>query len=120
MKLLTASLLTACLALLPASTASAKGLPSTAEIKAYAQGYVTAKGGTSQWVCFNRVINYESGWRHNAQNGKYYGLGQMANAKARHNGKPYTQVRDAWKYMVHRYDNRACGAWSHILKVGWY
>jgi hypothetical protein len=71
-------------------------------------------------VCFNRVIHYESRWKHNAQNGKYYGLGQIANAKARHNGKPYTQVRDTWKYMVHRYPNRACGAWSHIKRVGWY
>lgn len=120
MKLLTASVLTACLVALPVSTASATGLPSTAEIKAYAQGYVTAKGGLSQWRCFNRVINYESHWNHRAVNGIYYGLGQMANAKARHSGKPYLQVRDAWKYMVNRYSNDACGAWSHINRVGWY
>lgn len=108
-------------ALLLTSTVPAHAtVPSTKEIKAYAEGYVTAKGGKSQWVCFNRVINYESRWNHRAQNGRYYGLGQMANAKARHSGKPYLQVRDAWKYMVHRYDGDACGAWSHIRRVGWY
>jgi hypothetical protein len=112
--------MTACLVVLPLTAASATGLPSTAEIKAYAQGYVTAKGGLSQWKCFNRVIHYESRWNHRAVNGRYYGLGQMANAKARHSGKPYLQVRDAWKYMVHRYDGDACGAWSHINRVGWY
>lgn len=120
MKLLTASALTACLTLLPVTAASAVPLPSTAEIKAYAEGYVTAKGGTSQWKCYYKVIQYESRWNHRAVNGRYYGLGQMANAKARHSGKPYKQVRDAWKYMVNRYANDACGAWSHINRVGWY
>ena len=120
MKTLTALAVTACLTLLPVTAASGTGLPSTAQIKAYAEGYVTAKGGERQWKCFYRVINYESRWNHRAVNGRYYGLGQMANAKPRHVGKPYLQVRDAWKYMVHRYSKDACGAWSHIERVGWY
>lgn len=121
MKLLTASLLTACLVVIPATAASATtGLPSTAEIKAYAHGYVRAKSGERQWSCFNRVINYESRWNHRAVNGRYYGLGQLANSKTRTAGKPYLQVRAAWDYMVNRYNGKACGAWDHIRTVGWY
>lgn len=102
--------------------------PTTDEIKAYAKSYVLQRvlisikqdDGPRQWRCFQRVIHYESRWNHRAQNGIYYGLGQIANSKARHNGKPYKQVRDTWKYMVHRYSDRACGAWDNIKWIGWY
>ena len=103
----------------PAASAEPRP-PSTAEVKAYAEGYVTAKGGKRQWTCFTKIIHRESTWRHTAQNGKYYGLGQIANAKPKHLGKPYLQVRDAWKYMVHRYKDRACGAWKHHQVHNWY
>ena len=120
-RLVTALAMTACLCLIPVTAASAKnGVPSTEEIQAYAHGYVRAKGGERQWRCFYKVLNYESHWNYRASNGIYYGLGQMGHTKARHNGKPYLQVRDAWKYMVNRYDRRACGAWEHIEKIGWY
>jgi hypothetical protein len=102
--------------------------PTTDEIKAYAKSYVLQRvlisikqdDGPRQWKCFKRVIHYESRWDHRAENGIYYGLGQIGNSKARHNGKPYKQVRDTWKYMVHRYKDRACGAWNHIKWIGWY
>jgi hypothetical protein len=100
--------------------AASASTPTQKEIIAYAHGYVRAKGGERQWSCFYRVINYESHWNHRAVNGRYYGLGQIANAKKRHVGKPYLQVRDAWTYMVNRYAGKACGAWSHIERVGWY
>jgi hypothetical protein len=97
--------------------------PTKSELKAYALGYITAKLGTkkaaSQYACFDNIINRESHWNPAAQNGKYYGLGQMSNAKPRHRGKPYLQVRDAYKYMVHRYGS-PCGAWSFWKSHYWY
>lgn len=109
------------------ASANEKG-PSTAELKAYAKEYVLmqvlisikSKEGPRQWKCFERVINYESRWNPRAENGMYYGLGQLAHSKERHNGKPYKQIRDTWKYMVHRYGDRACGAIDHINWIGWY
>lgn len=97
--------------------------PTKTELQTYALGYITAKVGTrkaaSQYRCFANIINRESHWNPRAQNGKYYGLGQMANAKPRHVGKPYLQVRDAYKYMVHRYGS-PCGAWSFWQARRWY
>jgi hypothetical protein len=107
------------LSVVPAASAEPRP-PTATEIRAYAKKYITAQGGKRQWVCFDKVIYYESRWNHKARNGIYYGLGQIANAKKRHANQPYKQVRDSWKYMVHRYDNRACGAWSHIERVGWH
>lgn len=103
----------------PAASAEPR-IPNVAEIKAYAEGYVTAKGGERQWKCFSKIIYRESRWNHKARNGIYYGLGQIANAKERHANQPYLQVRAAWKYMVHRYDDRACGAWKHHQTYNWY
>jgi hypothetical protein len=77
-------------------------------------------GGERQWKCFYKVINRESTWRHTAQNGKYYGLGQLANSKRWSRGKPFLQIRATWDYMVHRYDGKACGAWEHSQQTGWY
>lgn len=117
------------LTLTPITSASAnEKLPSTAELKAYAKDYVFLQvrlsikntEGPRQWKCFQRVIHYESRWNPKAQNGIYYGLGQLANSEKRHNGKPYKQIRDTWKYMVHRYKDRACGAIDHINWIGWY
>jgi hypothetical protein len=114
-----AALLTVTASMVPAASAEPRP-PTTAEIKEYAENYVISKSGVRQWGCFVKVINYESTWNYKAQNGIYYGLGQIANAKKRHVNRPYKQVRDSWKYMVHRYKDRACGAWSHIKRVGWH
>ena len=105
----------------PAEATVAK--PTASELKSYALGYITGKLGpskaASQYRCFANIINRESHWNPKAQNGKYYGLGQMANAKPRHRGKPYLQVRAAYKYMVHRYGS-PCGAWSFWKAHSWY
>jgi hypothetical protein len=97
--------------------------PTVNELRTYALGYISGKVGTakaaSQFACFDKIIYRESRWKHTAQNGRYYGLGQMANSKARHSGKPYLQVRAAYKYMVHRYDS-PCGAWSFWKRNHWY
>ena len=118
--LLTASVLTVGLTV-PAEATVSK--PTVGELKTYALGYITAKVGKDkaarQYACFDRIIYRESRWKHTAQNGRYYGLGQMANAKARHHGKPYKQIRDAYTYMVHRYDS-PCGAWNFWKRNHWY
>jgi hypothetical protein len=120
-----ATLLTA-IALTLGSTMSAEATvtkPTPTQLKTYALGYLTGKLGAkkaaSQFKCFDKIIYRESRWIHTAQNGKYYGLGQLANSKARHRGKPYLQVRDAYAYMVHRYDS-PCGAWKFWTKHHWY
>ena len=118
--LLTASALTFGLTV-PAEATVAK--PTVTQLKTYALGYISGKIGpskaASQFACFDKIIYRESRWKHTAQNGRYYGLGQLANSKARHRGKPYLQVRAAYKYMVHRYDS-PCGAWSFWKRNGWY
>lgn len=122
----TATVLTLTL-FVPTASAEPKS-PSVDQIKAYAKTYVlangghpvTGKGAARQWGCFAKVIHYESRWNHKAQNGIHYGLGQLASSKASHDGKPYLQVRDTWKYMVNRYSDKACGAWDHIGWIGWY
>ena len=122
----TATVLTLTL-FVPTASAEPKS-PSVDQIKAYAKTYVlangghpvTGKGAARQWGCFAKVIHYESRWNHKAQNGIHYGLGQLASSKASHDGKPYLQVRDTWKYMVKRYPDKACGAWDHIVWIGWY
>lgn len=113
------ALLTVTASTVPAASAEPRP-PTVAEIKAYAKKYVTEKGGKGQWECYAKIIYRESRWNYKAQNGKYYGLGQIANAKKRHANQPYKQVRAAWEYMVHRYDNRACGAWKHHQMHNWY
>jgi hypothetical protein len=128
-RLALAVVLVLALTVTPTVTASAsKHSPSTAELKAYAKEYVLmqvrisikSKDGPRQWRCFERVVNYESRWNPKAENGVHYGLGQLAGSKQKHNGKPYEQVRATWKYMVHRYGDRACGALDHINWIGWY
>lgn len=118
--LLTASVLTVGLTV-PAEATVAN--PTATQLKTYALGYLTGKLGAkkaaSQFACFDKIIYRESRWKHTAQNGRYYGLGQLANSKARHRGKPYKQVRDAYAYMVHRYDS-PCGAWNFWSRNGWY
>ena len=124
MKRLATLLTAASLTFVPVGPAEATvEKPTITELKTYAKGYITGRVGLReadrQWGCFHKIIYRESRWLHTAENGKYYGLGQMANSKRYHRGKPYHQVRAAYAYMVHRYES-PCGAWKFWSHHHWY
>lgn len=93
--------------------------PITMEPKEYARQYVKNTHNVKQWKCYQAIIYRESRWQPTAENGKYYGLGQLYGTKERHKGKPRLQVRKALEYMINRYGT-PCNAYSFHLKNGWY
>lgn len=88
-------------------------------LKTYAKSYVVSAHDYKQWACFNEIIYRESKWNPNAQNGKFYGIGQIYGSKAYTKGKPKLQVRRTLEYIEHRYDT-PCNALRHHNKHGWY
>ena len=91
----------------------------TLETKDYAKYYVQESFSAREWKCFNKIVYRESRWIDTAENGDYYGLGQLYRVKNRHKGKPRLQVRAALRYMVNRYET-PCHAYQFHIENGWY
>ena len=73
----------------------------------------------NQMLCYNELIQRESGWRVEAINGSHYGLGQMRNKKVKYlNG--YEQIDWHIRYLKHRYNGSACAALKHLKAKGWH
>lgn len=71
-----------------------------------------------QFLCFNLLIDRESMWSPNANNGNHYGLGQgMSKDLLRMN--PYQQIDWSIKYIINRYKTE-CNALKHSDDYGWY
>lgn len=93
--------------------------PVTLEFRQYAKQYVVQEFDLNEWKCFNKIIYRESRWRHNAENGSHYGLGQIRNSKKYLEGKPRLQVRKTLEYIENRYKT-PCRAYKHHLRRNWY
>lgn len=93
--------------------------PVVLDVKEYARYYVRESFNGSEWKCFNAIIYRESRWQHDAENGNYYGLGQLSGSKQWHKGKPRLQVRKTLDYITNRYET-PCRAYAHHLENGWY
>ncbi|WP_406066751.1 lytic transglycosylase domain-containing protein [Streptomyces sp. NBC_01077] len=106
-----------------ASSFSAQGSYSVAEVKAIARQMVPA----SQFQCFSNIVDHESTWNYKAvnQGSGAYGLVQalpgnkMASAGADWQTNPATQIKWGLNYMDSRYGS-PCGAWSFWLSHRWY
>ncbi|MFG2871529.1 transglycosylase SLT domain-containing protein [Streptomyces sp. NPDC048338] len=106
-----------------ASSFSAQGSYSIAEVKAIARQMIPA----SQFQCFSNIVDHESGWNYRATNPSSgaYGLVQalpgtkMASAGADWQTNPATQIKWGLNYMNSRYDS-PCGAWSFWQANRWY
>lgn len=110
------------------STSASSSFPAqasytVAEVKAIARQMVPA----DQFQCFSNIVNHESTWNYQAQNGSSgaYGLVQalpgskMASAGADWQTNPATQIKWGLNYMDSRYDS-PCGAWSFWQANNWY
>lgn len=73
----------------------------------------------AEWKCFEEIIWRESRWDPAAENGKHYGLGQMADAKYYLEGKPKKQIKKIIEYIEHRYKT-ACNALRFHDRNGWF
>lgn len=74
----------------------------------------------NEFVCFNELIQRESGWRYWAKNGSHFGLGQMKSTWYR-DLSPRDQIKATLQYINKRYDGKICqGALASSLKRGWY
>jgi hypothetical protein len=72
-----------------------------------------------QRQCINKIFTKESRFDHlakNQQGSSAYGIAQMLREKS---SDPAIQILNAYRYIVHRYDN-PCKAWSHHLRRNWY
>ncbi|MBT2439388.1 transglycosylase SLT domain-containing protein [Streptomyces sp. ISL-36] len=106
-----------------ASSFSAQGSYSIAEVKAIARQMIPA----SQFQCFSNIVDHESGWNYRATNASSgaYGLVQalpgskMSSAGADWQTNPATQIKWGLNYMNSRYDS-PCGAWSFWQANRWY
>ncbi|MEJ8637140.1 MULTISPECIES: transglycosylase SLT domain-containing protein [Streptomyces] len=106
-----------------ASSFSAKGSYSVAEVQAIARQMVPA----DQFQCFSNIVDHESTWNYRAQNPSSgaYGLVQalpgskMSSAGADWQTNPATQIKWGLNYMNERYDS-PCGAWSFWQANNWY
>nr|WP_187282882.1 transglycosylase SLT domain-containing protein [Streptomyces sp. ms191] len=106
-----------------ASSFSAQGSYSIAEVKAIARQMIPA----SQFQCFSNIVDHESGWNYRATNPSSgaYGLVQalpgskMSSAGADWQTNPATQIKWGLNYMNSRYDS-PCGAWSFWQANRWY
>ncbi|MGW6462124.1 aggregation-promoting factor C-terminal-like domain-containing protein [Streptomyces sp. NPDC055078] len=106
-----------------ASSFSAKGSYTVAEVKAMARQMIPA----DQFQCFSNIVERESTWNYRAQNPSSgaYGLVQalpgskMSSAGADWQTNPATQIKWGLKYMNSRYDS-PCGAWSFWQANKWY
>ena len=106
-----------------ASSFSAQGSYSVAEVKAIARQMVPA----SQFQCFSNIVDHESTWNYRAQNPSSgaYGLVQalpgskMSSAGADWQTNPATQIKWGLSYMDGRYGS-PCGAWSFWQANRWY
>ncbi|MFI6287000.1 transglycosylase SLT domain-containing protein [Streptomyces sp. NPDC051018] len=106
-----------------ASSFTAKGSYSIAEVKSMARQMIPA----DQFQCFSNIVERESGWRYTAQNPSSgaYGLVQalpgtkMSSAGADWRTNPATQIKWGLNYMNSRYDS-PCGAWSFWQANRWY
>ncbi|MGW0464070.1 aggregation-promoting factor C-terminal-like domain-containing protein [Streptomyces sp. NPDC003027] len=106
-----------------ASSFSAQGSYSIAEVKAIARQMIPA----SQFQCFSNIVDHESGWNYRATNPSSgaYGLVQalpgskMSSAGADWQTNPATQIKWGLNYMNNRYDS-PCGAWSFWQANRWY
>ncbi|MCX4677517.1 transglycosylase SLT domain-containing protein [Streptomyces sp. NBC_01433] len=82
---------------------------------------------SSQYQCFHKIVEHESGWDVNASNASSgaYGLVQalpgskMASAGADWQTNPKTQIKWGVDYMQDRYGS-PCGAWDFWQSNGWY
>ncbi|MEU8519635.1 transglycosylase SLT domain-containing protein [Streptomyces sp. NBC_01216] len=106
-----------------ASSFSAQGSYSIAEVKAIARQMVPA----AQFQCFSNIVDHESGWNYRAVNASSgaYGLVQalpgtkMSSAGADWQTNPATQIKWGLNYMNSRYGS-PCGAWSFWTANRWY
>ncbi|WP_199862496.1 transglycosylase SLT domain-containing protein [Streptomyces sp. Root431] len=106
-----------------ASSFSAQGSYSVAEVKAMARQMIPA----SQFQCFSNIVNHESTWNYRAVNPSSgaYGLVQalpgskMSSAGADWQTNPATQIKWGLNYMDSRYGS-PCGAWSFWQANRWY
>ncbi|MFB6839819.1 transglycosylase SLT domain-containing protein [Streptomyces sp. NPDC056361] len=106
-----------------ASTFSAQGSYTIAEVKAIARQMIPA----SQFQCFSNIVDHESGWNYRATNASSgaYGLVQalpgykMQSAGADWQTNPATQIKWGLNYMDSRYGS-PCGAWSFWQANRWY
>ncbi len=106
-----------------ASSFSAKGSYSVAEVQAIARQMIPA----DQFQCFSNIVDHESSWNYRAQNASSgaYGLVQalpgskMSSAGADWQTNPATQIKWGLNYMNSRYDS-PCGAWSFWQANHWY
>lgn len=88
------------------------------------QAMAAARGWTGvQWVCMDRLITRESGWRVTATNPSgAYGLPQALPGSKMGPGwrtDPTVQLRWFLQYVASRYGT-PCGAWAHSQGTGWY
>ncbi|MFJ7066808.1 transglycosylase SLT domain-containing protein [Streptomyces sp. NPDC101115] len=110
-------------ALRDASTFSAQGSYTIAEVKAIARQMIPA----DQFQCFSNIVDHESGWNYRATNPSSgaYGLVQalpgskMSSAGADWQTNPATQIKWGLSYMDGRYGS-PCGAWSFWQANRWY
>ncbi|MEV8589992.1 transglycosylase SLT domain-containing protein [Streptomyces sp. NPDC051180] len=106
-----------------ASTFSAQGSYTVAEVKAIARQMIPA----SQFQCFSNIVDHESSWNYRATNASSgaYGLVQalpgskMSSAGADWQTNPATQIKWGLSYMDGRYGS-PCGAWSFWQANRWY
>ncbi|MET9951031.1 transglycosylase SLT domain-containing protein [Streptomyces sp. NPDC006339] len=106
-----------------ASSFSAQGSYSIAEVKAMARQMIPA----DQFQCFSNIVDHESGWNYRATNPSSgaYGLVQalpgskMSSAGADWRTNPATQIKWGLSYMDGRYGS-PCGAWSFWQANHWY
>jgi len=71
-----------------------------------------------QFLCFNLLIDRESMWSPNANNGNHYGLGQGMSKDLLHMN-PYQQIDWSITYIINRYKTE-CNALKHSYDYGWY
>ncbi|MFD5325625.1 transglycosylase SLT domain-containing protein [Streptomyces sp. NPDC127092] len=110
-------------ALRDASSFSAQGSYTIAEVKAIARQMIPA----DQFQCFSNIVDHESGWNYRATNPSSgaYGLVQalpgskMSSAGADWQTNPATQIKWGLSYMDGRYGS-PCGAWSFWQANRWY
>ncbi|UGY90635.1 lytic transglycosylase domain-containing protein [Streptomyces gobiensis] len=84
-------------------------------------------GNRTQYQCFAKIVEHESGWDHTARNSSSgaYGLVQalpatkMASAGSDWRTNPATQIKWGMDYMKDRYGS-PCDAWSFWQKNNWY
>lgn len=104
--------------------------PSKTYARLQAWRHIDAASGwnvKTQYPCFKRLMDKESGWNRHAQNPSSgaYGIPQalpgkkMASVSADWRHNPDTQVKWGLKYIKSRYKS-PCKAWSHFQNRGWY